>query len=361
MADAAGVGRTAAPRVLRLVAAGGPDPALDGEIRFHRRLTVLADARPALADWVTSLVGIHAAPDTLLELDYVPARTYDLPRGLRALTPPDPFRAETLKLVAAGLEPIGSDSAARRKSRAQQVADELARWERVLHEAQLRLALAHESATRVDPVDLAEASRLRNEWKYATHVDAREQRRRSRRDADARRELYEDFLAHFGASSFEDLSMVGTGFGDTPADVAIREAATVVSMAEQRCHKLRVELDHARKGENLTNSERIAAEVEAQRLDLGELDAERADRLLARALADLDDTAYVRPLVVDRVLDAFTPAARRRGYERLVTHSRRRQIVVVTSCVDVAEWAAAGASDEVALRMDFTKRLTRTD
>lgn len=360
MAESANAGRTAAPRVLRLVAAGGPDAGFDGEIRFHRRLTVLADTRPALADWATSLVGLHAPPDTLLELDGIPARTYDLPKSLRALKPVHPLRPEALKLLAVGLEPI-TDVKASRTSQARRTADELARWEKVLREAQSRLAKAHEAARRVDPVDLAEASRLRNEWRYAEHVDAFEHRRRSRRDAESRREIFEGFLSHFGAGSFEDLSMVGTGFGDTPGDVAIREAATVVSMAEQRCHKLRIELDEARRAESNTMSERIAAELDAQQIDLSAVDAEQADRLLARALSDLDDTAYVRPLVVDRVLDALAPSARRRAYDRLVAHARRRQIVLITSCDDVAHFAAGGSPTEVSLQMDFTPRFTAAD
>src|SRR4249919_306914 len=98
MAD---VGRTAAPRVLRLVAAGGPD-AFDGEIRFHPRLTVLADARPGLASWVGSLLGAKAPADTLLEIDGIPARTYDLPRALRALPAAEPLRADMLAALAAG-------------------------------------------------------------------------------------------------------------------------------------------------------------------------------------------------------------------------------------------------------------------
>jgi hypothetical protein len=362
MAEPAHGGRTAAPRVLRLIAAGGPDAAFDGEIRFHRRLTVLADTRPALADWVTSLVGMHASPDTLLELDGIPARTYDLPKALRSLPLPDPLRADTLKLLASGLEPIGDGTTSRRKSCSDEIHGELARWEKVLREAQVRLAQAHEAAPRVDPVDLAEASRLRSEWRYSVHVDSYEQRRRSRREADNRRGMYEGFLDHFGASSLDDLSMVGTGFGDTAADVAIREAATVVSMAEQRCHKLRLELDEARRAESLTIGERIAIEIDARKLDLGQYDPEKADRLLARALADSDDTAYVRPLVVDRVLDAFSPAARRRGFERLVTHARRRQIVVVTSCDDVAQWAAACATTDASLHLSFSNRpLTTAD
>ncbi|HWS44231.1 MAG TPA: hypothetical protein VN636_00070, partial [Acidimicrobiia bacterium] len=254
MVEAAGRGRIAAPRVLRLIAAGGPDPARGGEVRFHPRLTVLASARPALADWVTSLVGAHAAPDTLLALDEVPARTYDLPRALRALPAPDPFRVDTLKLVAAGLEPMSAERAMRRRAHAHapRIADDLARWLDVRREAQHRLAAAHAAAARVDPVDLAEASRLRDELRYAVHLDARERRRRSRREVHLRRERFEAFLARFGASSFEDLSTVGTGFGDTPADLAIREAATVVSMAEHRGHTLRAALDEARRGETST-------------------------------------------------------------------------------------------------------------
>ena len=185
MARAAHSARTAAPRVLRLVAAGGP-AAFDGEIRFHSRLTVLADARPALADWVTSLLGVHAAPDTLLELDDTPARTYDIPRALRALVPLEPLRPETLRSMAVGCE-APARASARGERGTKQIAAELARWEKVRKEARARLAKAHEAAPRVDPGDLAEASRLRNEWRYAVHVDAHEQRRRTRRETSERR------------------------------------------------------------------------------------------------------------------------------------------------------------------------------
>jgi hypothetical protein len=343
--------------VLRLLAAGGPD-AFDGEIRFHRRLTVLADARRALADWVVSLLGVHAPPDTLLEIDNVPARTYDVTRALRALPRAEPLRVDMLCALTAGRE-LGPSRAHART--VQQVADELERWDKVLGEAKLRLVRAHQAAPRVDPVDLAEASRLRNEWRYSVHVDAWERRRRSRRAAQARRARFDDFLAHFGAASYEDLSMVGTGFGDTGFDVAIREAATVVSMAEQRCHKLRMELEAMRRNESLTAAERVAKERdELSKIDLNNLDAERADRLVARALAELDDTAYVRPLVVDRIVDAFGPDARHRVYARLVAHARRRQIVVVTSSDDVARWAANGPASDVALGLDFPS-LSRTD
>jgi hypothetical protein len=349
MARAARSARTAAPRVLHLVAAGGPS-ASDGEIRFHPRLTVLADARPTLADWVTSLLGVHAAPDTLLELDHIPARTYDIPRALRALAPLEPLRPETLRAMAVGCE-AGARAAARGERGARQVAAELARWEKVRKEARARLAAVHEAAPRVDPGALAEASRLRNDWRYSVHVDALERRRRTRRDAEDRKARYEDYLDHFGATSYEDLSMVGTGFGDTKSDVAIREAATVVSMAEQRCMALRLELDEARRTEALTGNAVIAAEIEARAVDLASFDDDSADRLLARALAAFDDTAYMRPLVVDRVLDAFDTSVRRRCFDRLVTHARRRQIVLITSCENVATWAAEGITADVALRM----------
>ncbi len=355
MAD---LGRTAAPRVVRLVAAAGPG-AFDGEIRFHRRLTVLADARPGLAAWATSLLSAQAPPDTLLEVDDIPRRTYDLPRALRALPPVEPMQVATLRELASGRRAPGRHNA--RRPTAHQLGEELARWERVLGEARERLAQAHEAAPRVDPVDLAEASRLRNEWRYSVHVDAWERRRRTRRDAQAKRGRYDDFLEEFGASSYEDLSMVGTGFGDTRYDVAIREAATVVSMAEQRCHKLTIELEEARRSESERDHERTAKErAQLHEPNLAELDADRADRLFARALADLDDTAYVRPLVIDGVLDALAPDARRRAYDRLVIHARRRQVVLVTAVDEIARWAAHGSPTDVALRLDFAN-LSRTD
>jgi len=347
MAD---VGRKAAPRVLRLVAAGGPH-AFDGQIRFHKRLTVLADARPGLADWVASLLGLHAPPDTLLEIDNLPARTCDVSRALRSLPRAEPLRLDMLRALAAG-HSVGRASDGGRTSA--QIAEELERWERVLGEAKVRLVRSHEAAPRVDAVDLAEASRLRNEWRYSEHVDEWEQRRRSRREANARRAQFNDFLSHFGASSYEDLTMVGTGFGDTTYDVAIREAATVVSMAEQRCHKLRMELEAARRHESLSADERQAiTREELRRVNLAKLDPEKVDRLLARALAEFDDTAYVRPLVVDGVLDGLHPDARRRAFDRLVTHARRRQIVLITALDEVARWAANGASSDVGLRLDF--------
>ena len=68
-------------------------------------------------------------------------------------------------------------------------------------------------------------------------------RRRTRREVDELKQHYERFLARFGAITYEDLAVVGTGFGNTDADLAIREAATVVSMAEQHCVDLRAELE----------------------------------------------------------------------------------------------------------------------
>ncbi len=155
--------------------------------------------------------------------------------------------------------------------------------------------------------------------------------------------------------------MVGTGFGDTTYDVAIREAATVVSMAEQRCHKLRMELEAARRHEGLSVDERKALmHEELRRVNLGKLDAEKIDRLLGRALAEFDDTAYVRPLVIDGVLDGVHTDARKRAFDRLVTHARRRQIVLITALDEVARWAANAPTSDVGLRLDFA-RLSHSD
>ena len=226
--------------------------------------------------------------------------------------------------------------------------------ERVLEEAKGRLAEAHAAAPRVDAVNLAEASRLRNEWRYSVHVDAwgtpaAHPPRRTGQAGSLRR-----FSRGVRRVVYEDLSMVGTGFGDTTYDVAIREAATVVSMAEQRCHKLAMELEEARRNESVREAAHSAKERDrGASPNLGELDADRADRLIARALAELDDTAYVRPLVIDCVLDALAPDARRRVYDRLVAHARRRQVVLVTAVDEIARWAAHGSPADVALRLDF--------
>ena len=117
---------------------------------------------------------------------------------------------------------------------------ELKKWQRVTDESRARLVQIRESGARVHAADLSEAIRLRNEWQYAEQVHRELRRRRSRRELDESRTRYEQFLAHYGATSYEDLSVVGTGFGNSESDMAIREAATVVSMAEQQC----VALDH---------------------------------------------------------------------------------------------------------------------
>src|SRR5262249_28971406 len=111
----------------------------------------------------------------------------------------------------------------------------------------------------------------------------------------------------------------------------------------------------------MSDDQRVALAQYAQhKIELSELDPERADRILARALAELDDTAYVRPLVVDGVLDAFAPAARRRAFDRLVAPAHRRPIVLVTAMDEIARWSANGSTADVALRLDFAS-LTHTD
>src|SRR4029077_14858286 len=100
-----------------------------------KRLTVLAAARPGLADWVVSLLGLQAPPDTLLEIDNVPARTCDVSRALRSLPRAEPLRVDMLRALAAG-HSIGRNDGRRT---AAQIAEELARWERVLGEAKVRL------------------------------------------------------------------------------------------------------------------------------------------------------------------------------------------------------------------------------
>jgi hypothetical protein len=248
-------------------------------LRLHSRLTVVDASDPGLAGWMASLVDAGAGA----------------------------VRADDLRFASG-------------------VSEELERWDLVLTEARARLAHAHATAPRVDASDLAEGARLYGEWRYATKVaEQASGRRGTRRQAAARRELLERFLARFGASSVDDLAVVGTGVGDSPADTAIREAATVVSMAEQRRNALKAE--HAL------------------------LDGERADRLLADALATREGSGTRGPILVDRVLDLFEGDARRRGYERLLLFARRRQTIVVTACADVMAWAAGGPSREVSMQV----------
>jgi hypothetical protein len=84
-------------------------------------------------------------------------------------------------------------------------------------------------------------------------------------------------------------------------------------------------------------------------VNLAELDPDHVDRLFGRVFAELDDTAYVRPLVIDRVLSTLSPIGRRRAYDRLIVHARRRQIVLVTDSSDVARWAAHEGPADAAL------------
>ncbi|HEX5095790.1 MAG TPA: hypothetical protein VFX21_07255, partial [Acidimicrobiia bacterium] len=284
------------------------------------------------------------------------------------------------------------------------VGRELAKWERVTGEARTRLVECHEQAARVQPADLAEALRLRNEWRYAEQVHRQMRRRRTRRDVDELKQHYERFLGRFGAATYEDLAVVGTGFGNTDADLAIREAATVVSMAEQHCIDLRAELETsdpaalARRRQDalarasvLLGSEadadvvtklrrlqpvaagavtasdtdratdravdeldRLAIEVRALEVEQARLERSRRD-LVARApidlpgvlqaLLDADDersaSTMLPPLVVDHVFAGFVPTARRRVFDALVAHSRVRQVILVDDDPELVTWAAA--------------------
>jgi hypothetical protein len=299
-------------------------------VRFHPRLTVLGHAGRAAARWVASLLGPGARADTLVEVDGVVARVCDVPRALHALPPLEPTDSEAFFRFAA--VPAPSAAAVER------VAADFARWEQVLARAAGRLAGVRAAAPRVGPVDVARASVLRNEWRYAEAVHASDGRRRTRRAADRHRERLEQFLAPFGARTVEDLTVVATGFGDTGTDAAIREAATVVSMARQRGAELRAELD------------RHAALSGTAAGPAAALDASAAERALARLLATRDDTAYVRPLAFDRTFDGAGAAVRRRAFERLAAYARRRQVLLLTESADLPGWAAAGPADTAACR-----------
>jgi hypothetical protein len=280
---------------------------------------------------------------------------------------------------------------------------ELAKWERVTGEARARLLESHEQAARVLPADLAEALRLRNEWRYAEQVHRQMRRRRTRREVDELKQHYERFLARFGATTYEDLAVVGTGFGNTEADLAIREAATVVSMAEQHCVDLRAELADSdpaalerRRREALARAgvllghdaeadavaklrrlqpvaagtagavadlatddavdelDRLAIEVRALEVEQARLERSRQDLAagatvdlpgVLQALLDADRaraaTTMLPPLVVDHVFAGFVPTSRRRVFDALVAHSRDRQVIVVDDDVELLSWAAA--------------------
>jgi hypothetical protein len=321
-----------AARGLRLVAAHRHDSGHDQVVEFHPRLTVLAGSDPELANWVTSLLGAHAPGDTSFEIDGAPPTPGDMQLVLRDATP-HPLRVDALELLASGA--TAARAAPPGKSAVARLGKELDRWERIRLEAENQLVRAHDRAQRVDPLDVAEAARLRKEWRRADQLNRR-----------ARRHEYERFLARFGVRSCEDLSVVGTGFGDTSGDVAIREAATFVSIAGQRLARLRSALETVRRIGPEACGEQIAAGT-PQRLP--DFDADMADRLVVHALAHAENARSIGPLVVDRALDALKPVARRRACDRLLSHSSIQQVVIVTSCADVARWAAHGRAADVSL------------
>ena len=328
---------------LRLVAAHRHGGEQDRVVEFHPRLTVLAGSDPDLANWVTSLLDANFPTDTNFELDGAPATARDLQLLLRDATP-SPLRVDALALLAGRAPEVRSTPP--EKSAAAHLGKELDRWERVRRDAENRLVRAREHAGRVEPFDFTEAARLRNEWLHAVQLDRREHQRRTRHAVETRRQEYDRFLARFGATSSEELSVVGTGFGETSGDVAIREAATFVSMAEQRCARLRSALEGIRRfGSEPGDEPHVATTTH----HLHDIDADAADRLLVRALARREYVRPIGPLVVDRVLDALNPVARRRACDRLLSHSSVRQVVIVTSCSAVAQWAARARAIDVSL------------
>ncbi|MGQ0824312.1 MAG: hypothetical protein ACT4OX_04635 [Actinomycetota bacterium] len=280
---------------------------------------------------------------------------------------------------------------------------ELRKWERVVEEARVRLADQREYAAPLAPSDLAEAGRLRSEWRYAEQVHRQLRRRRTRREMDGQRSRYEEFLTQFGATCYEDLTVVGTGFGNTEADLAIREAATVLSMAEQQSVALREELaafDNdlgARRAAALARAGKLLGRapgfdaiaelralptprtavvaiaerdrfVELQRLEREAVRLERAAEVLARpdrtqldrlgpaaieslldhALA-LGDDDLVTPALLDCALDGISARARRRALTTVVAHSEQRQIVLVTERDDIVTWASILPADAAAV------------
>jgi hypothetical protein len=133
------------------------------------------------------------------------------------------------------------DHAARRHRHRDEVEDELRKWELVTAEARSRLAERRATAPRVAPTDLAEASRLREAIREAHD---RRPRMFSKRDDDvaALDAELRSLLDRLGARSYEDLMLLGTGFGSADTDLAIREATNVVAAAERRCSELGAEL-----------------------------------------------------------------------------------------------------------------------
>lgn len=182
-----------------------------------------------------------------------------------------------------------------------EVEAELVKWRDVTARARARLDDRRERAPRLGATEIAEATRLRNEWRYAEQVHARQRRRRTRREADELRTRFESYLARFGAPTIEDLAVVGSGFGSTDADVAIREAATVVALAEERCGELRDELARA--------------------------DAARDAAARLHALCTAGDPEVV--VVVDDALGGLEPWVRRCAFATLADVASTRRVVVV--------------------------------
>lgn len=294
---------------LRIVTA--PRPArTGGTVSFHPGLTVLVGPPARLADWAASLLDVDVAPETVVHdprggESRSGSPVVDLTRGGPY---PSPVRVRLGDLDADDLE---VDATARTRNA---IRAELRKWERALDEARARLVARRGEAARVGPSELAEAARLRNEWRYAEQAQKQVRRGRSRRTVDDLKQRYRDFLTRFGASSYEDLAVVGTGFGATPADLAIREAATVVSMAEQRCDLLREELA-------------------------------RAEAPPGAGGADV-----IPPLVVEDSDRDLPAASRRAAFELLVARSRDRQVILCTDARDLVALARGAGEREAGVR-----------
>jgi len=296
-------------------------PACDGgRVAFHPALTVLVGPPTPLADWAASLLDVEVAPETLVH----DPRAGESRRGSPVLHVtrggpyPSPLRVRLGDLDADDLE---VDATARSLNA---VRAELRKWERALDEARARLAARRAEAPRVGPSELAEAARLRNEWRYAQRAHKHVRRGPSRRTVEELERRYRDFLTRVGASSFEDLAVVGTGFGASPADLAIREAAVAVSIAEQRCDLLR---------------EAVAE---------------------AEAAPGAGGAAVVPPLVVEDSARELSGSARRAAFGRLVARSRHRQVILCTDADDLVALArGAGERDASVRRVDGTTRSCR--
>jgi hypothetical protein len=309
------------------VRAAGPAGS-GGDITFHDRLTVLVHPSGGLGAWLAAALG--PADGSPLADDAVTISIDGECRSGAAGHASAPVRCWTGDDLRSLETALAHDPPLDRAGR--QLAVELGRWEQVLAEAASRLAVAQAAAPHAEVEDLAEGAKLRDEWRYSVQVDRAEHRRRSRREAQARKQEFDDFLARFGAASFDELSTVGTGFGDTDGDIAIREAATVVAMAEQRVNELRAELAAARDATRLTG---------------------RVERLLTLALEHPDDSGYRRPVILDGVFDQLDPDTHGRAFALLLVAARTRQVIVVTASEDVAAWASSASPDDAALRREL--------